>query len=168
VTPEQARTFAGYNAWANERLYGAAAALPEADYRCDLQAFFGSLHGTLNHILVGDLIWLGRLGRDTGDVAPPPAGLDVVLFEDLATLRAARRLADGHIAAVCADLTPARLAGTVTYLRRGEPNSQPLWQILAHLFNHQTHHRGQAHGLLTRLGREAPALDLIYYLREAA
>ncbi|MEX2629101.1 MAG: DinB family protein [Tistlia sp.] len=166
MIPEQARIFAGYNSWANERLYEAVAALPESDYRRDLQAFFGSLHGTLSHILVGDLLWLGRIGRDTLDVAPPPAGLDAVPFEDLAGLRAARRRADGHIAEFCADLTPKRLAGTVTYLRWGEPSSQRLWQILAHLFNHQTHHRGQAHGLLTRLGREAPPLDLIYYLRE--
>lgn len=168
MTPEQARTFAGYNAWANGRLYEAAGELPHTDYHGDVQAFFGSLHGTLNHILVGDLLWLGRLGRDTGDVAPPPTALDVVLFEDLPGLRAARRLADGHISAVCADLTPERLAGSVSYLRWGEPTSQRLWQILAHLFNHQTHHRGQAHGLLSRLGREAPALDLIYYLRETA
>ncbi|SMF47977.1 Uncharacterized damage-inducible protein DinB (forms a four-helix bundle) [Tistlia consotensis] len=165
MTPEHARTFAGYNRWANERLYAAVAVLPDADYRHDLQAFFGSLHGTLNHILVGDLIWLGRLEVATEDVAPPPPGLDAIPFEDFAGLRAARQEVDGRIAAFCAELAVERLAAPVAYVRRGVAYAEPLWQILAHLFNHQTHHRGQAHALLTRLGHPAPELDLIYHLR---
>lgn len=168
MTPEHARCLSGYNRWANERLFAAAAVLPEADYHRDLQAFFGSLHGTLNHLLVGDLIWLGRLGVETTAIASTPAGLDAILFDSLAGLRSARRAADAAIAELCLRLSDDRLAAEVSYRRRDEVHAQPLWQILAHLFNHQTHHRGQAHALLTRLGREAPPLDLIYYLREAA
>lgn len=168
MTPEQARRFAGYNRWANGRLYGAVEALPEAERRRDLQAFFGSLHGTLNHLLVADLIWLERLGVATGDIHERPRALDQILFEAFGALARARAAADARLAELCDGETPERLAEPLGYQVRGETWRQPRWQILAHLFNHQTHHRGQAHGLLTRLGREAPPLDLLYYLRETA
>lgn len=166
MLPDHARRFAGYNTWANGLLYDAVAELPEEDYRRDVGAFFGSLHGTLNHILVADLIWLARIGAETADIAPAPAALDAILFEALPDLRQARAAADQRILQYCSGLSGERLCEEVAYLRRGEPCRQALWEILAHFFNHQTHHRGQAHALLTRLGREAPALDLIYYLRQ--
>ena len=88
--------FAGYNTWCNERLYDAAAQVPDADYRANRGAFFKSLHGTLNHLLVGDRIWMRRFtGR--GDVPP---NLDAILYDDFAQLRAARRAEDTLITAL--------------------------------------------------------------------
>jgi hypothetical protein len=89
------RMFAGYNAWANERLYSAAAMLSDSEYRADHGAFFGSVHGTLNHLLVGDRIWMQRL---TGE-GEAPARLDAILHEDFGALRAAREAEDARIVA---------------------------------------------------------------------
>jgi uncharacterized damage-inducible protein DinB len=85
---------AGYSEWANRRLYDAAAGLDDADFRADYGAFFGSVHGTLNHLLVGDRVWMHR---STGE-GPSPARLDEILYEDFAGLRAAREQEDARIA----------------------------------------------------------------------
>ena len=155
---------AGYNAWANRRLYDAAGRLSDAEYRADRGAFFKSLHGTLNHLLVADRIWLKRF---TGQ-GEAPSRLDAILFENLSELRAAREAEDARIAAYVDRLTEADLAGKIRYTPVTVPTAieQPLMPLLVHLFNHQTHHRGQAHCILTGLGKEAPPLDLIYYQRE--
>ncbi|MBO6784296.1 MAG: damage-inducible protein DinB [Alphaproteobacteria bacterium] len=160
---EHVRTFAAYNRWANARLYDACAGLPDAEYRRDRGAFFGSIHGTLNHILVADRIWLGRIeGRDSG-----LKQLDAILFEDFAGLRAAREAEDARIVALADGLDAARLGSDLAYATTsGAPQSTPLRAVLAHVFNHQTHHRGQAHDLLFQIGKTAPELDLIYFLRE--
>ncbi len=156
-------TFARYNAWANQRLYTAVAEVPDAQYHEDRGAFFGSVHGTLNHILVGDRAWLTRI---TGE-GTPPASLDQILCEGFATLRQARTAEDDRIVRVVGGMDEARLAGTLKYRNmRGEDMEQPLAQVLAHVFNHQTHHRGQAHTLLSQMGYEAPPLDLVYFLRD--
>jgi uncharacterized damage-inducible protein DinB len=158
--------FAGYNAWCNERLYDAAATLSDADYRADRGAFFKSLHGTLNHLLVADRIWMKRF---TGAGEMPP-GLDAILYDDLAALRTARRKQDTLIIRFIASLDEERLAGTLRYRTVTNPRTieQPLAPALDHFFNHQTHHRGQAHGILSAIvGNEAtPSLDLIMYQRE--
>ena len=156
--------FAHYNAWANRRLYAAAGALADADRRRDAGAFFGSLHATLNHLLVTDVIWLARLRSIQG----PPWGLDHIAHDDFADLTAAREaLDDDLIAHVRDDADPA---GTIAYRRVSapEPVTQPVAEALAHLFNHQTHHRGQCHAILTRIAGEAPELDLLFHQREAA
>ena len=164
AAPEHFQLFARYNAWANARLYDAVAALSPQDFARDLGGFFGSLRGTLNHNLVGDLIWLQRL---TGE-GEAPERLDCQLFDDLAELRQAREEEDARILAYADGLTAGKLAGELTYRNtRGEAFSQPLAQVLAHVFNHQTHHRGQAHHMLSQLGAAPPTLDLIYFLREA-
>ncbi len=157
---------AAYNAWANRRLYDAAAGLSDADYRADLGAFFNSVHGTLNHLLVGDLIWLARF---RGEPAPPYR-LDDILHDDRDELIAARRVLDSDIIGFAAARSEANLAADITYrmITRDETVTQPLAPALAHFFNHQTHHRGQVHALLTRLTGAAPAIDLIYFQREAA
>ena len=158
-------TFAGYNRWANRRLYGAAAALPDADYRADKGAFFGSLHGTLNHLLVADRIWLRRI---TGQ-GEAPNRLDAILYDDLSALTAAREAEDERLIDVVAGTDEAALRRELSYkTTSGAPFAQPLAQVLAHLFNHQTHHRGQAHGILSTLGKDPPPLDLLYFLRETA
>ncbi len=161
---EHFRTFARYNAWANGRLYEACATLPEAEYLRPRPAFFGGLHGTLNHILVGDRAWLGRLTGEPSGIA----ALDQELYPDLPTLRAAREGEDGRLVALVDGYSEADLDAEISYetLTAGGDRRRRRW-ILAHLFNHQTHHRGQAHGLLTHAGAAPPPLDLIYYLRHA-
>jgi uncharacterized damage-inducible protein DinB len=160
------RMMAAYNRWANRRLYAEAARLPDAPYRQDAGAFFRSLHGTLNHLLATDRIWMRRMeGRGEA-----PDRLDAILFEEFEPLRAAREAEDARILAHVEGLSPADLAAEFEYATtRGAPQRQPRWQALAHLFNHQTHHRGQAHAILTRLGVAEPAsLDLLAMQREMA
>ncbi len=158
--------FAGYNAWCNERLYEAASRIPDTDYRANRGAFFKSLHGTLNHLLVGDRIWMRRF---TGRGETPPS-LDAVLFDDFVQLRAARRLEDDRINAYVSALRDEDLVKTIRF--RTVVNPQTIEQVLApaldHFFNHQTHHRGQAHALLSAIaGNErTPSFDLIIYQRE--
>ena len=160
---EHFQTFARYNQWANDRLYAAAAALLDADYRADRGAFFRSLHGTLNHLLVADRMWLRRM---TG-AGNAPDRLDATLFEDFSALRAARAAEDERLIGYVDGLDEARLQTDLAYRNTsGKEFTQPLAQVLAHVFNHQTHHRGQAHTILTGLGRDAPELDLIFYLRQ--
>jgi uncharacterized damage-inducible protein DinB len=156
--------FAAYNAWANRRLYAAVATLPDADYRADRGAFFRSLHGTLNHLLVTDHVWMHRFSGE-GDA---PDRLDAILFETLAELDAARRAMDDRIVRYVASLDEAALDGVIHYRRVStpEPMSQALAPALAHWFNHQTHHRGQAHAILTSLGQRAPELDYLFFDRE--
>jgi len=158
--------FAGYNAWCNERLYAAAATVADADCRADRGAFFKSLHGTLNHLLVGDRIWMKRF---TG-VGEAPASLDAILYDDFASLRAARRSEDTLISRYIARLSESDLAGTLRYRTVVRPQTveQALAPALDHFFNHQTHHRGQAHALLSSIvGNDAtPSFDLIIYQRE--
>ncbi len=158
------KLLADYNAWANARLYDATAELSDADYRKDMGAFFGSLHRTLNHILVGDRIWFQRV-EGAGDV---PTNLGALLFEDFQDLRTARDAEDARIKGVITSLSGADIAGTFDYtnLRTGDHfTDQPLAPTLAHIFNHQTHHRDQAHTLLSQLGRNPPELDILYFVR---
>jgi uncharacterized damage-inducible protein DinB len=158
--------FAGYNAWCNERLYDAAAKVSEADYRADRGAFFKSLHGTLNHLLVADRIWMKRF---TGAGDQPPS-LDAILYDEFEALRAARRSQDVLINRYVARLSELDLAATIRYRTLVNPQTieQALSPALDHFFNHQTHHRGQAHALLSSIiGNEAtPSFDLIIYQRE--
>lgn len=159
-------TFAGYNEWANRRLYDAAARLDDAEYRADRGAFFKSMHGTLNHLLATDRIWMKRF-TGKGDA---PERLDAIVHENFAELRAAREAEDGRIVAWIDSLDEAHLAGVVRYRRVSTPDEfvQELMPALDHWFNHQTHHRGHAHMILTGLGKVAPELDLLFYQREVA
>jgi uncharacterized damage-inducible protein DinB len=158
--------FARYNAWANELIYDATAALPDADYRADRGVFFKSLHGTLNHLLVADRIWMKRF-TGSGDA---PGRLDAILFEDLASLRAARRAEDARIVTYIDGLSDDDLQGRLSYRTVTNPRDveQPLAPALLHFFNHQTHHRGQAHAILTGLGQNAPSLDLLLFQRQSS
>ena len=157
------RMFAAYNAWANRTLYDAVGKLDDAAYRRDLGAFFGSLHGTLNHLLAADRIWMKRF-TGTGDA---PTRLDAILHEDFADLRAAREEEDARLAAFADALTEERISGDFTYSPLVNPAiiTHALGPALAHVFNHQTHHRGQCHAMLTMVGGPSLALDLIYFVR---
>ena len=160
------RMFGRYNAWANARLFAAASRLSLDQYRADRGAFFKSVHGTLNHLLVTDQVWMHRFIGKGGT----PSRLDAILHETFDELRAAREAADKGIVAFVDGLDDARLAATIKYRRVSSPQEieQQLAPALAHWFNHQTHHRGQAHALLTSLVGEAPELDLLFYQRLAA
>lgn len=155
--------FAAYNAWANNELYEAAAQLSDEEFGRDAGAFFKSMRGTLNHILVADRIWMKRFtGR--GEV---PTSLAAIIHPNLAPLRIAREAEDTRISGWVAGLSDAELSGRFSYTTVSEMRtvSQRLAPALFHVFNHQTHHRGQAHMILTSLGHRAPSLDLIAFQR---
>jgi uncharacterized damage-inducible protein DinB len=158
--------FAAYNCWANARLYHAALALSDADYRRNVGAFFRSMHGTLNHLLVADRIWLKRL-TGQGD---HPDRLDAIIHDDQRALALARTDEDDRIIRYVASLDDAMLDSLLEYkTTSGTPFKQKRCDILAHLFNHQTHHRGQAHTILSIcIGREPPPLDLLLFQRGTA
>ncbi len=154
---------ARYNAWANSRLYAHASSLTDEAYRRDVGAYFKSLHATLNHLLVADRIWMHRLSG-TGD---HPKALNAILFEDFASLRAARVAEDQRIVDLVEGLGPSDIERELEFKSlNGMSQRHPIREILAHVFNHQTHHRGQAHAILTRLGVAEPdSLDLFMMLR---
>lgn len=148
-----------YNIWMNQRLYEACAGLPDAQRKRDLGAFFKSIHGTLNHLLLADRVWLGRATGAPFSVR----ALDQELYADFAELRAQRERTDAELAAWIASLQPQDFARELTYtgITRPQPVQKPLWLILAHLFNHQTHHRGQVTTLLKQSGIDPGVTDLI-------
>ena len=157
------RMMAAYNQWANEQVYDAAADLGEEEFGRDVGAFFKSMRGTLNHLLVADRIWLKRF-TGQGDA---PSALDAILHENFARLTTAREAEDRRIVEWIDGLEEKAFAGRFTYMTVTDMRtiSQRLAPALTHLFNHQTHHRGQAHMILTVLGRPSINLDLIYFQR---
>jgi uncharacterized damage-inducible protein DinB len=163
---ENFRLLADYNHWANRRIYAAALAMPEGSYRRATGVFFGSLHGTLNHLLLTDRVWLKRL---TGE-GDHPKRLDAILFGDRHELARARMAEDARLIRVINGYDDAELALPFSYqTTSGAPQQQALKDILLHLFNHQTHHRGHAHACCSIVtGEEPPPLDLLYYQRGAA
>jgi uncharacterized damage-inducible protein DinB len=157
------RQLAAYNHWANKRLYAVALDMPEPQYRQRTGVFFGSLHGTLNHLLLTDRVWLKRL---TGEGEHPPL-LDAILFEDRNELARARMDEDARILRVIGGYSEADLHTALSYqTMSGAPQHQVLNDILLHLFNHQTHHRGHAHACCSIvIGAEPPSLDLLLFQR---
>ena len=154
--------YALYNRLANETLYAACADLSEAERRRDLGAFFKSVHGTLNHLLLGDRIWMTRFEGGSH----PSTDLGAVVHEQFEALRAARREMDARIETFFAALPPGYLGGALRYVNNsGFDSDDPVEVILPHFFNHQTHHRAQIHTMLSQLGRDPPVLDLHRVLR---
>lgn len=154
--------FSRYNLWANRTLYAAIATLPPEAIACDRQGFFGSILGALNHLLVGDRVWLARMLSEDYSWFH---SLDQMLHTDFETLRQAREALDQHILATVPTLP---LEGDLAYVNsRGEPSRAPWTIILGHVFNHQTHHRGQVHGMLSQAGIVPPPLDLLYFPRDS-
>ena len=151
--------FARYNTLANQRLYAAAADLPDSDRKRDVGAFFTSLHGTLNHLLIGDRIWMARFEGG----AAPSTGLDAIVHDSFDDLRTARVAMDATIEGFFASRPAAFFERPLRYVNNeGRDFEDPPSLILPHFFNHQTHHRGQAHAILSQLGlgRRTPVLDL--------
>lgn len=148
-----------YNRWMNTRLYDICADLSDTERRQDRDTFFRSIHGTLNHLMVADLIWLGRFTRDEF----PATSLDQELYGDFAELRRQRRLLDERVDKWVRDLTDDQLAAPFSWrsFLNPAPRMAPLWKPVAHFFNHQTHHRGQLTTMLTQAGRDPGVTDLI-------
>ena len=148
---------ATYNRWANRRVYDDAATLTDEVRKRPAGLFFGSLHGTLNHMLVADYIWMRRF---TGD-GPQPERLNQILHDDFAELRAARQQEDERILTFVTELES--FGRVLSYQNStGKTFQQALGPALTHFFNHQTHHRGQLHAGLTIAGIKEPAsLDLL-------
>ena len=145
---------AHYNRWANQRLYGAVRGLPKETYMADRDMFFKSIHGTLNHILVADRLWLFRV---TGE-GDKPHSLDQILYQDFDSLENARMAEDERIISLVRGYEETQFAKNLSYVNtKGSNLVDPYQMVFAHVFNHQTHHRGQVHGALSQLGQEPPA-----------
>jgi len=149
---------ADYNVWMNRKLYEAAAGLPDEARKRDLGAFFKSLHGTLDHILYVDLMFLARFT----DSAMPEGKFGAELHGDFGTLRTEREATDARIFDWIADLDRTALGETLTFTSMidGVTRSLPRWAMVTQMFNHQTHHRGQATTLLTKLGVDPGTTDI--------
>ena len=160
---EHFRMMARYNAWANTRLGAAAAELSDEEFFADRGAFFGSIRGTLDHILLVDRLWRGRI---TGDLYPIE-GLDDRVSADRQDYLKLRAEEDETLIELAGGFSATDLVADVTYTTTtGDVGTSPLNQLLMHMFNHATHHRGQVHGLLSQVPADPPPLDLIYYLRD--
>jgi len=158
------RELARYNTVANQRLYAACARLGAHEYHKERPGSFGSIHGLLNHILLGDRIWLDRLSRPTERTTTP--ALDTVLYSSFEELHTARAAEDVRIEAFTATLTADFLAQQVSYVNyAGNLHIDPAPLGLSHMFNHQTHHRGQVHVMLSQTAVKPPNLDLHRILR---
>ena len=174
---EQYRAFARYNTWMNQKLYALARELDDETRKRDLGAFFGSIHGTFNHILLADRFWMGRFTGDSSrftsrDAAGEPiaiSGLDHELYESFDELERERALSDADIQGWADSLSDEQLAAPLTYeTSKGETHSHPMWNAVAHFFNHQTHHRGQITTLLYQQGLDPGVTDLAVFLRGAS
>ncbi|MEH6402848.1 MAG: DinB family protein [Sneathiella sp.] len=155
--------FALYNQWANSRLYEVTATLTAEEQTRDLGAFFGNILGTLNHILVGDLFWMERI-EGTGQ---KPSSLDEILYKTFSELRIARSASDERLIRITNTQSQEDYNSYLDYMTtKGVACHDHKAEVFAHLFNHQTHHRGQCHHMLTQLGKTLPPLDMIYFFRE--
>lgn len=159
-------TLAHYHAWATARLLDAVRAVDEDEYRREQGLFFHSIHGTLNHLLVGEqLLWFVRFAEG----GSPRMALDAEAEPDRARLDARLREGAARWAPLIASWPDARWEGPLTYTTtRGVAVSLPFAATLAHVFNHATHHRGQITAVLTALGQPSPELDLVYFLQAEA
>jgi uncharacterized damage-inducible protein DinB len=164
VYQEQFVTLAAYNEWANRRLFESASGLTADQFEEDRGVFFRSLLGTINHILCADRIWLRRF---TGEGTAPDR-LDAILYTEIDALRAAREAEDARLASYVGSLSEGDLARTVRYSPLTNPGliEARLGPTLLHVFNHQTHHRGQASAVITGFGLPGPLMDLVAFLRD--
>jgi uncharacterized damage-inducible protein DinB len=154
------QTMAAYNRWMNGSVYEAAAQLSDDDRKADRKAFFRSIHSTLNHLLWGDRVWLGRFNGKQY----PVGGIGIDLHDSFAALLQARDLMDEEIIAWAAELDEAGLAGPLTWFSNVTQRewTRPRWLCVMQMFNHQTHHRGQVTTLLKQAGIDPGVTDLPY------
>ena len=171
----QFKTLAQYNTWMNRAVYDTCAALSDNERKRDLRAFFGSIHRTLNHLLLTDRVQLGRFvgedrarSLDDSGRAIEIRSLDQELYADFATLRCEREKTDAMIEAWTRDITADFLAGEMVYdaMSAAGRYRVPMWIAVTHFFNHQTHHRGQVATLLSQLGHDPGVTDLMALHRQ--
>lgn len=176
MPPAHFALLARYNAEMNQKLYDAAALLPAGEFTADRKAFFGSLAGTLNHLLSGDTIWLKRFSTHPAQfpalqamhALPQPSGLTHTFGDDVATLRSYREKLDAIISDWAPQITATDLAHIFEYRStRGDVYRKEFGLVLLHFFNHQTHHRGQASTLLTQAGVDIGVTDLLLWVPES-
>jgi uncharacterized damage-inducible protein DinB len=160
ISPAHAITMAAYNRWMNEKLYALCAGLTDGERKRDVKAFFKSIHGTLNHLLLADRLWLGRFTREPFVAT----SLDAELYGDFDELRRERAATDTAIEDWSASLSERDLARELAYTSMANPQPKrfPLWLATVHFFNHQTHHRGQLTTLLSQRGLEPGVTDLLW------
>jgi len=166
VNPAFVRTMAAYNAEMNRRLYAAAERIPDEERKRDRGAFWGSIHGTLCHLLWGDRMWMSRFdGWEPPTVAQKQSAS---LIEDFDTLYRERMAADEMISSWAGHVTDEWLAQDQTWYSGSAQRElrMPRGLLIAHVFNHQTHHRGQAHALITGCGEATGDTDLFLLLPE--
>jgi len=151
---QQAKLLATYNQSMNQQLYAVCAGLSDIERRRDRQAFFHSIHGTLNHLLLVDRLWFGSF------IGQPVSfdSLDQELCADFDELRHEREVADGNICGWAGELSVAEL--NAPFGSGNREMGYPLWVVVTHFFNHQTHHRGQLSALLSQLGLDYGVMDL--------
>lgn len=164
ITPDYAQLFARYNRWMNEKVYAASEQLSDEERKADRGAFFKSIHSTLNHLVWGDAMWLGRFTKGTALERPmptTPGGVDV--HADWNDLKAARSALDEELIVWAGSLDAAWLeqefswySGMTKTMRSGSA-----WESVTHMFNHQTHHRGQVTTLLSQQKIDLGATDLM-------
>ncbi|UGQ47918.1 DinB family protein [Massilia endophytica] len=169
------RHMARYNQWMNEKIYEAAGTLSAEALNLDRKAFFGSIMGTLNHLMVADTVWLKRFAMHPSAYAvlepvrqlPFPAALGEPLFTDFAELRAQRARFDELIIVFADSIPDADLDCALAYSSfKGVPSRRIFFSLLMHFFNHQTHHRGQVTTLLSQEGIDVGATDLLLLVPE--
>jgi len=166
---------ARYNQWMNARLYTAAAQLDEADLRADRGAFFGSILATLDHILAADTHWMkrfaaalpGLVSLDGVRATPLPKLVHGITFPDFVRLRSDREAMDAAIIDFTHEAADALYEQPLHYANSaGEPHVKPSGLVLRHVFNHQTHHRGQVTTLFNQLGVDVGVTDLSALIQE--
>ncbi len=153
-----------YNQWANNKLFAVLEALSEAQLNQDCGAYFNSLIQTANHVLVGDFLWFERICG----LQPSGYALDDVLYPDVQELIKVRKTHDQSLIDYVQVHDESAFHQPLTYIRRNQTYTEPLIEVLAHMFNHQTHHRGQMHNMVFQLTSISLELDLIYFQRENA
>ncbi|HXA24553.1 MAG TPA: DinB family protein [Acetobacteraceae bacterium] len=168
ITPAYVRLMAAYNAEMNRRLYEAAERLSDAERKADRGAFWHSIHGTLTHLVWGDTQWMSRF-----DNWPKPEvgqKQSATMIDDFETLRARRVKADADIIGWAGRVDDAWLAEDLVWFSGSAQKElrRKKGPLVLHFFNHQTHHRGQAHALLTACGQDTGDTDLFLVVPEAA
>lgn len=158
ITASHTLLMAQYNEWMNARMYELCASLPDAELHKDRGAFFKSIYATLNHIAYGDLAFMSRFTGNPGIVPEPGADL----FGAFDLLRAERAALDQRILDWSASLAPDWLAESLTYTSKidGQTRTVPKWVLVTHMFNHQTHHRGQVTTLFSQMGLDVGTTDI--------
>ena len=162
ITPAYVQEMAAYNAWQNSGLRRVIEAMDDTDVRADRGAFFGSIFGTLNHLLWGDLLWMARF--DGGPNQSPVIADSAMFTNNVSDWIDARTQTDARITAWAQGIEPADLTGDITWFS-GSVNADVTKSkatCITHFFNHQTHHRGQLHAMLTAAGQTPAATDLVF------